>query len=204
VAGPPMFDVNEAIQSFFRQVESGSIEIYNECSLQYELGIFLRSAAGDGPQKVQFERPVGFFGLSRPGFVKKEIDLVLFSPDQADRIAIELKFPRNGQVPEQMFSFCQDIAFVEQLVASGFRAGFFVAAVDDPLFYRGRADGIYSYFRGGAPLQGRIMKPTGRRDETVDVCGQYTVEWRDAGPLRYACIQVMPAGAASNRDVRLT
>ncbi len=28
---------------------------------------------------------------------------------------VELKFPRNGQHPEQMYSFCKDIVFAEQL-----------------------------------------------------------------------------------------
>ncbi len=30
-------------------------------------------------------------------------------------IPLELKYPRNGQHPEQMFSFCKEIAFVEEL-----------------------------------------------------------------------------------------
>jgi hypothetical protein len=47
--------VDEAIAAFFRQVEAGTV--YNEFSLQHELGIFLRSAGA----RVQFERPVGHF-----------------------------------------------------------------------------------------------------------------------------------------------
>lgn len=176
-----MLDVSRDIDAFFRQVEAGTIEIYNEFSLQHELGLFLRSAAGAGQYQVQFERPVGFFALGASGFVKKEIDISIVAPDKSQRIAMELKFPRSGQHPEQMFKFCQDICFVEQIVAAGFTAGFFVVAVDDPLFYSGLSVGIYAHFRGGLPLHGVIQKPTGKRDETVNICGAYTVEWRPAG-----------------------
>ena len=183
-----MIDVKKEVEAFFERVAHGAIEIYNECSLQHELGIFLRSATTAERFKVQFERPVNFFGLSKSAFVKNEIDLAVFTPDKAERVAIEVKFPRNGQYPEQMFSFCKDIAFVEQLVAAGFNSGFFVVAADDPLFYKGSQAGIYAHFRGNAALHGTVVKPTGKRDETIQICGSYRVHWRDAAVVRYACI----------------
>ncbi len=198
-----MLDVNKAIEAFFQQVAGGAVDIYNECSLQHELGIFLRSVLGAGTHKVQFERPVGFFGFSRSGFVKNEIDLSVFASDRSERVAIEVKFPRSGQYPEQMFKFCQDVVFVEQLVAAGFNAGYFVVVADDPLFFSGSQTGIYSHFRGRVPLQGTIVKPTGQRDESVTICGSYTVEWRDAGSVRYACVGVSP-GVRSNEPLRAT
>lgn len=191
-----MLDVNSTIELFFRQVEAGTIEIYNEFSLQHELGLFLRSGAGAEQYLVRFERPVGFFFT--PGsatFVKKEIDICIVSSDKSERIAIELKFPRSGQYPEQMFKFCEDISFVEQIVAAGFTAGFFVAVADDPLFFSGSPVGIYSHFRGGSPLHGTIQKPTGKQDEKVNICGSYTVEWRPAGAVRYTCVRVTPQTA---------
>ena len=63
--------------------------------------------------KVQFERNVSFFGIIGIT-VKHEIDIVIYSEDMAEKYAIELKFPRNGQVPEQMYSFVKDICFMEQ------------------------------------------------------------------------------------------
>lgn len=194
-----MLDVNKAITAFFKQVEVGAIDIYNEFSLQHELGLFIRAQARDSGYRVQYERPVGFFGLGTAGFVKKEIDISIVSSDGNERIAIELKFPRNGQHPVQMFKFCQDICFVEQIVAAGFTAGFFIAAVDDPLFYRGSASGIYSHFRGGVPVHGMIQKPTGKRDEAVNICGTYTVEWRSAGLVKYACIPIAAAAVTAGR-----
>jgi hypothetical protein len=90
------------------------LDVYNEFSLQHELGVFLRGKLEQ--RNVQFERNVSFF-FSGSTFVKKEIDIAIFSPDKSILdCAIELKFPRNGQYPEQMFSFCRDILFAEQLL----------------------------------------------------------------------------------------
>jgi hypothetical protein len=58
------------IASFAAKVGSGNIEIYNEFSLQHELGIYLRGSLNN--KKVQFERNVSFFGLNKANFVKRE------------------------------------------------------------------------------------------------------------------------------------
>lgn len=129
-----------------------SVEIYNEFSLQHELGIYLRSELGEG-WKAQFERPVGFYGLSRELTVKREIDICVSGPTAHELYAIELKYPRNGQYPEQMFSACKDIMFLEQLVQAGFAGGLFVIAAADRLFYSGvSGHDIYGLFRGGRPV----------------------------------------------------
>ncbi len=60
-----MLDVAATVDEYFEEVAAGRIEIYNEPSLQYELGIFLRAATSPTRYKVQFERPVGFFGFPR-------------------------------------------------------------------------------------------------------------------------------------------
>lgn len=136
--------------------------MYNEFSLQHELGIYLRSALPD--MRVQFERNVSFFFSDKTRFTKREIDISTFSPaDKRLAFAIELKYPRNGQHPEQMFSFCKDIAFAEELVAAGFPRSAFVVFADDHLFYRGPTEGIYGFFRGAKPIHGRIQKPTGKK-----------------------------------------
>jgi hypothetical protein len=178
-------------ESFFSKVSHGEIEIYNECSLQHEFGIAVRAAVEPGI-KVQFERNVSHFRFAPRSWMKKEIDLSIFRPGPMPLVAVEFKFPRAGQHPEQMFKSCQDIAFLEQLVSSGFGMGYFIMAAEDPLFYEPRdAKGIYSYFRGGAAIHGAIMKPTGKKDETVIVKGQYPVVWRTAmSSLRWFLIQV--------------
>lgn len=180
---------NELIQPFIEAVAAGTIETYNEFSLQHELGFYLRRLFPD--DNVQFERNVRFFFRTVSHFIKREIDIAVFSRDKNElKWAIELKFPRNGQHPEQMFSFCKDIMFAEQLKATGFAQAGLLIFADDELFWRGSADGIYGFFRNRNPLHGLVQKPTGAKDGQVELSGSYTVDWRNVtGPLRYAIIQ---------------
>ncbi|SRR6266487_3379786 len=185
-----MGTLGDLITSFAESIASGRIEIYNEFSLQHELGVFLRRKLPG--YKVQFERNVAFFFRSKMTFTKREIDISVFSPDLEDlRCAIELKYPRNGQHPEQMFSFCKDVAFAEELNAAGFSGTGLVIFADDHLFYRGSAEGIYGFFRGARPLHGRIQKPTGSKDHEVVVRGSYPVKWIPvSGSLMFAAIEI--------------
>jgi hypothetical protein len=180
----------DSIAQFMRTVASGQVEIYNEFSLQHELGIFLRSKWPE--YRTQFERNVSYFGAAKKAFTKRELDIAVFSPDlRTLRYAIELKFPRSGQHPEQMFSFCKDIAFAEELNTAGFNQTAFVAVADDPLFYQGRSDGIYAYFRGQKPLTGTVNKPTGGKNDSVTIKGSYTIRWLPiAGAMRYTIVMI--------------
>ena len=192
------------IDEFFAAVADKSLEIYNEFSLQHELGIHLRSRLSS-TEKVQFERPVDYFGLSRAGMPKSEIDISIFTPDQSVKTAVELKFPRNGQYPEQMFAACVDVAFLERLVLGGFCAGWFVMTVDDPRFYSGACDQApYSYFRGGRTLTGTVQKPTGKENRSISLAGAYRIEWRSAGPVHYARVAVSPASVSPGSLVAAT
>jgi len=158
--------MNDELDKFFQLFAKGEVEIYNEFSFQHELGIFLRH---EFPElKIQFERNVSYFDLDKAQYQKKEIDLVMFLDKSNVECVMELKFPRNGQVPETMFSFCKDIAFIEQLVKSGFKRGYFVAVVDDKAFYEGNPKGIYGLFRNGQSITGHIQKPTGAKDKSLN------------------------------------
>lgn len=180
--------MTEIINKFIERIKQEQIEIYNEFSLQHELGIAIRSYLPN--YKTQFERNVSFF-FNKVGFIKKEIDIAVFSQDKSQLLyAIELKYPRNGQYPEQMFSFCKDICFIEQLKISGFKKTFLIIFADDPLFYSGNKDGIYAYFRGGKQLKGSIRKPTGKKDKTIDLKGSYKINWKTISTkLKYSIIE---------------
>lgn len=186
-----MIDFKQHFRSFFALIAEGQIEIYNEFSLQHELGIYLRSVLGTD-LKIQFERSISFFGLPKSDFEKKEMDIAVFTSDQSVKYAIELKCPRSGQHPEQMFKACQDIRFLEQLAYSGFTKGFFVMVVDDPLFYeRGTKIGIYQYFRSQTPLSGVIQKPTGKRDRSFELEGCYSISWKHIREsMKYAVVEI--------------
>ncbi len=180
------------INEFIEEVRSGAVEIYNEISLQHELGLFLRRQLSDC--KVQFERNVSQFQLQKSDFEKKEIDIAVTSAESDEPLsAIELKYPRNGQFPESMFSFCKDIKFLEQLVDSGFQSAYFLVIADHPQFYSGNCIGneIYGYFRSGVPITGIITKPTGSRNKEVNIKGSYTASWNEvSGNTKFCLIRV--------------
>ncbi|MHA1280276.1 MAG: hypothetical protein ACTSQ8_24140 [Candidatus Helarchaeota archaeon] len=186
-----MKEIQDAIELFINMVRSGEIEVYNEISVQHEIGIILRSLL---PKKfkIQFERPLEYFELSKRNFIKREIDITIFSHDLRTKIAIEMKFPRSGQYPEQMFSSCKDVLFLEQLCKMGFVTGYFLMLADDPLFYGGnKVDGIYSFFRGRVPIHGSISKPTGIKNEVLNIVGSYPVLWKSIiGKLKYFSLPI--------------
>ena len=169
-------DLSAFISDFFKYAYNKKIELYNEYSLQHELGIFLRNQCPN--YSVQFERNTKFFGINQPT-VKHEIDIVVF--DKNEKFAVELKFPRNGAYPRRMFQFVEDICFIEQLINNGFKGGCAVALVDDMNFCSNqglKTTGIYSYFRGNIPIRGAINNPNqnvGHASLTIN--SAYNVIW---------------------------
>ncbi|TFW18674.1 hypothetical protein [Duganella callida] len=188
-------ELQQHILDFTKALATGEIEIYNEFSLQHELGLYLRAHLED--YRIQFERNVSHFNLHKSDLYKREIDIVVISKDRTiNHSAIELKFPRNGQVPETMFSFCTDIAFLEQLVAGGFQSAYFLAVVDHPHFYTGKPDGIYGLFRNGQTISGRIVKPTGAKDREIIIKGSYTAQWLPISDDMKCCLVQVETGHA--------
>ena len=177
-------NLEKHIRDFMKDIADGKIEVYNEFSLQHELGIFLRERIKG--YKIQFERNASYFDIENT--IKHEIDISIFTENNSKLIAaIELKYPRNGQYPESMFSFVKDIMFMEQ-VNKGKDAPntYCLTLVDDKLFYSGRKKtGIYEYFRGGKAVQGQIDKSTGSKEENYQINGNYIIKWEDCGDKRW-------------------
>lgn len=186
-----MLDLGKEINSFFAYLTEQSIEIYNEFSLQHELGIYLRSALIG--YNIQFERNVSFF-INNTETIKKEIDITVFNKDKTDKYAIELKCPLNGQHPEQMYSFAKDIKFMEQLKERGFIKTYCVTLVSDKPFYQGKVNtGIYKYFREEFAVYGNIYKPTGtgKNSEFIPISGRYEFVWQELNEIsRYYIIEI--------------
>ena len=67
--------IQSLLYEFMHIVKNEEVEIYNEFSLQHELGIFLRNSLKN--YKVQFERNTKFFGIT--GTTKHEIDIVIYN-----------------------------------------------------------------------------------------------------------------------------
>ncbi len=181
-------DIEELLHSFFTTMQENQIEIYNEFSLQHELGIYLRENLTG--YKVQFERNVSFF-FQNVKTIKKEIDIVVYDDERGERYAIELKHPLNGQYPEQMYAFVKDIKFNEELLKLSFTKTFAVVLVKDRPFYTGNNNsGIYRYFREEKRVYGTIKKPTGtiHASDSITLDGDYSINWSEAGSGRYYII----------------
>ena len=201
-------DIRKAIESFFSEnLDVGDEgDIYNEFSLQHELGIHLREVLGKD-YAVRFEKNINNIFGKECQTVKKEIDISIFSDDGRRKVAaIELKFPRNGQYPEQMYQFCKDIEFMEEAKRLGFGRCFTVVLADDPKFFmrtgRESDSSIYNMFRTlysdstsaeSVPITNKIQKPTGNKDGNICVIkGCYRPEWKHLGKsdIRYYIIEV--------------
>ena len=140
--------------------------IYNEFSLQHELGIFLRKNL-IGYWKIFFEKNIyndkKLEYANKCPWVKKEIDLIaikyknsLFNNIEA-KYAIELKFAKgkNARTPENMFDFIRDIRFTEQVKEyRNFTKCFVLIIVDAEKYYYNKnqyynkkTNWIYKIFR---------------------------------------------------------
>lgn len=181
---PPDFVVDknniyfeQLLDEFVSNITKGKTEIYNEASVQYELAMFLREKIPN--YNIQLERNVKFFNLEKKSFVKKEIDIVLFNNSQSKKFAIEIKFPINGEYPIQMFHFCQDVKFLEQLKESGFTDNFFLAITPLSNFWsnRGEQGTIYEKFRKEKELYGEIKNEIGASIEKVTLNGRHKINW---------------------------
>lgn len=165
------------LDEFVFHITKGKTEIYNEASVQYELAIFLREKLPHF--KIQLERNVKFFNLEKKNFVKKEIDIVLFNNSQTKKFAIEIKFPTSIDYPNQMFHFCQDVKFLEQLKEAGFTDNFFLALTPQSNFWSdsGKKGTIYEKFRKEKELYGEIKNEIGDSTEKITLSGRHKINW---------------------------
>lgn len=177
-------DFLNILLDFFDEIIKKEIEIYNEYSLQHELGIYLREKYPNF--KVQFERNVSHF-FPHAQTIKKEVDIVVYNNDKSEMYAIELKAPTNGQYPEQMYAFVKDIKFMEELKIEGFTNTYAITLVCDRPFYQGNINnGIYRYFREDHIVYGSVYKPTGidKESEYISLLGSYAIDWIELDEVR--------------------
>jgi|SRR5665213_1501278 len=187
------------IASFFETAPEACGPIYNERSLQLELGYYFRSHAA----QVEFERPYIVTPL-KGSTCHQKTNLDLLVRQNGRTTAIELKVPLNGRHPETLYDFCNDVAFVEGIVRSGFAdEGICVLMTNDRAFWNdsGRGSDIHHIFRRkGSLLTGAVKKPTGAANTTVVVSGSYSPadKWRGVRDARlmkgaqYLIIEICP------------
>ncbi len=134
--------------------ETFEYKIYNEFSLQHELGQFLLNK----DYNVFYEKNVKEFLDSEAAekCIKKEVDIIAIKENK--KYAIELKFPKNGQYPEEMKKFIVDMCFMKQVKKYWSKENknveaFCLTLVNDPKFHKSKnkhnlnKNGIYSFFR---------------------------------------------------------
>ena len=173
-------------------------ENYIEATFQFHL--LMELASGYNRNSIFPERSIEYYGLT--DLTKKEIDIVIeLDKDHNDTVAIELKMPMNGEVPEQMFSFIKDIKFLEELKESNkFSKCYLITVTNDHKFWSGiKKDGIYLYFREEQIITGPFTKPTGNKDKDKDkgkdkeykLNKKHKAEWQDLKDgFRYFIIEV--------------
>ena len=172
----------KTIESFIKFIERKKIEIYNEDSLKFEFGVFLRDNIKD--YKIQFERNVSFFGISN-NLTKSEIDVCVFNNDKTEKYAIELKYHKkeDKKVPERMFDSIEDIAFMEELKEKGFTNTYCLVVTDSNDYYdcKRKNTGIYEYFRKNKAINSTVQYPTKNSknsNKKVTISGTYSIKWQ--------------------------
>ena len=174
-----MNDMRDRAIKFFSEQSQDARTVKNERGLQLELGLMFRSRGFDVRFEVSCAVPSHARQTKRQ---KRNIDLLV--TDGTIHLVIELKVPLSGRVPETMYDFFADVAFVEAVVGSGMAdEGLCILLTSDQHFWSGReTDGIYGPLRvQGCPLQGEYEKPTGERNTTVFVSQEYYLSWSNLG-----------------------
>lgn len=189
-------DLKKSIKEFLNDTTiMNSDSIYNEFSLQFELGFFLREHLKGC--RVQFEKNVEEFGADKQNFIKKEMDLVVLDEKKSKKYAIELKFPTNGFYKKRMYHFVKDIQFMEQVKGCSETKGkldfdktYCLTIISDSKKGKGFRDGksvdqtIAKYFidpkesdKKNEEIHGKIPN----EDSCYDIAGRYSVEWKPIG-----------------------
>ena len=182
-------NIKKHIEMFVR-TKINNDNIYNEFSLQHELGFYLREELKSF--KVEFERNVKFFSDNQDEnflkkFIKKEMDIVAYKENtkNLEKYAIELKYPTNGAYPRRMFQFVEDIKFMEQVKDElGFTKTYCLTLISDsqkgiPFRYCSRKNEgeIYHYFRNNKEIHGKITNPL-NINEVHDIKRKFSIKWQ--------------------------
>lgn len=168
------------LSDFLAQEKNKAKQIDNERSLQLEIGMMFRSSLCD----VRFEKVCRKLPTIPEHTKRQKRDLDLLVSRGEETLAIELKAPFSGRVPETMYDFYSDIAFVEAIVREGIAdRGVCLIVTNDSAYWSGREiGGIYEPLRvSGSSVGGVIRKPTGSKDEAIVLSGNYRPVWHNIG-----------------------
>ena len=162
--------------NFLSSPANGVGLVENERSLQLELGMLFRNQG----YNVRFEASA--IVPAHPQQTKRQKrDIDLLIDDGVRTCAIELKVPLAGRVPETMYDFFADIAFIESVVQQEIAdQGLCILVTNNAQFWDGREQsGIYEPLRlSQSQLTGKYQKPTGSKESSVFIQGTYPLTWK--------------------------
>lgn len=179
--------IKELIEKEFLKDDSimNDERIYNEFSLQFELGVYLR----DKGYKVYFEKNVENEDVCKDndvkGFVKKEMDLYII--DGEKKYAIELKFPTNGFYIKRMFHFIKDIRFMEQVKKlPNFEKTYCLTLVKNDSvgekFFKGNDTGFFKYFQNKISIPSKEIDDPSKKSKkakSIILDKERTADWKN-------------------------
>ena len=167
----------------------------SEFTLQFRICRFLQSL--DSNLVIELESNINRYGLEK--FTKKEIDIEYYKNDDKHS-CIELKYIRDeGSYNIGMFSFYEDIKFVEELIESGkFENGYCVLFTSINKLYtppnrilnpKNKENlKLYESFRIDKQLGGTVSIKTGSLDKSISIKGKYNLNWFDFDNEIKSCV----------------
>jgi len=197
-------DFGVLIESFLKYLNDEEIEIYNEDSLKFELGIFLRIILPN--YNVCFEKNIKCF-IRDKKTIKHEIDITIYPKkngrsnstrnkieliDAKDVYAIELKFPSfklenvndefvnkyNNGTNKILEKLETDLKFIDELVDNGFKNAWSFVLVPEI------AKSIYQFPKNSkrevAAIYNRFRESNNQRIKE-NVHGITWLQWQDKG-----------------------
>ena len=183
-------DLKEHLDDFIKNLKKGEYKdkIYNEYSLQFELGYYLR----DKGYNVFVEKNI------EGEHIKHRTDLFIEDKNNNKKYAIELKYPTNtnGAYPQEMYEFIKEIKFMEEFVDmdSDNNYAYCLTLVDDDKFYSSTGKKItdndtkpyYECFRVSEDSKiiinsGNYNRPTGKKkgEYSFKLGKTYETEWKN-------------------------
>lgn len=166
----------------------------SEFTFQFRLCRFIENFYKD--YKLELESNIERYGLSK--LTKKEIDIDLVD-NKNSKTAIEIKYIRDfGSHNIGMYSYCEDIKFLEEIVENIFDNGLAIIFTSIENLYTEPTKelnpkntenlALYEAFRINRKLCGELKIKTGKMDKTLKLLGQYNLNWIDFNETIKACI----------------
>ena len=135
---PKEFSVKESLENKKNDIKR---YVYNEFSLQHELGNYLRYILNKEKKEwiIKFEYNIENLEKNKKiETCKKEIDILAINKNTNDKYAIELKYLKNKAIPKRMFKCIEDMKFMNQVLNyEKVKRTYCVAITEDVGFYYG-------------------------------------------------------------------